>query len=77
LARFIGDLLNAAENSFDDIARSSFAIVHAFIPASTARGTKGESSGSSFANLTFQGRRMGIWRYLPVLRYHSVRVPKP
>ncbi len=64
LARFIGEPLNAAENSGCVICRISRAKVLASFPATTSRGACGESSGSSEAKRTFHGHTSWeSWRY--------------
>ena len=55
LARFIGEPLNAAENSSCVIASSSRASVRASRPAIAARGWNGESVASGVANRSFHG----------------------
>ena len=63
-ARFIGEFLNASENSSCDIASSSRASVRASFPASASRGANGELSGSDVENRTFHGHTLWeIWRY--------------
>ncbi|MEO8619722.1 MAG: hypothetical protein ABI625_01580 [bacterium] len=54
-ARFIGDPLNAAEDSSGDIVSSSRASVRASRPTSASRSANGESLGNACANLTFHG----------------------
>jgi hypothetical protein len=55
LARFMGDPLNAAENSSGDMASNSTASERASCPDIAARGAKGEPSGSSRENLRLYG----------------------
>ncbi|HYD52107.1 MAG TPA: recombinase family protein [Gemmatimonadaceae bacterium] len=54
-ARFMGEPLNAAENSDCDIASSSSASVRASLPATAVLGRYGEPSASSRANLRLNG----------------------
>jgi hypothetical protein len=56
LALFIGEPLNAAENSGCGMASSSSASVLASLPASAGRGANGEPSASSRANLRENGQ---------------------
>jgi hypothetical protein len=63
-ARFIGEPRNAAENPFYVMPNSSRASVRASLRPNVSRGANGESSGSSLANLTFQGHTdWEEWRY--------------
>jgi hypothetical protein len=56
LRTFIGDPLNAAPNSSCDMPNSSRASCRASLPASVARGAKGEPAGNRLAYLMFHGQ---------------------